>query len=616
MIKIGITGLMGAGKSFIARQFNDRGVPIYNTDVETRRLQQENESLRSEIISLLGEQAYLEGGLNRQWVASQIFGDEELKNKFMGLVGPYLLSDIDLFYEQNKDADMVLLESAILFETPLVEKVDKVIFVQADEEVRMERANKRDGITAENYKLRMSSQIPEEEKVRRSDYVILNNDGDVTAPRVVEIINDNKKMKEQEYVLVMFPYPSGDGLHVGHAYNYAIMDSYCNWRRLMGVEVFQPFGYDSFGLPAENFAKKMGRDPREVTYENIGKFRSQMTRMNTKFEELLITSDPSYQKWTQWLFTKLLEHGLAYKKMGVVNYCPSCETVLANEQAKSGHCERCSTAVEHKELEQWYFKTTAFKNRLIKNLSWIDYPEKTKKQQLHWLENLTDWCVSRQRSWGCPIPVEGETDTLDTFVDSSIYFLRYLDPNNDNELFAPEKYRQVDLYVGGTEHACMHLIYSRFINMFLYDIGLVPCEEPFKKLIHQGMITHEGEKMSKSKGNVVSPDDYNPAELRMYLSFLGHYFDGGDWSDSHILGIRRFLGRFKTWTGNASIGGENIDLSSLRDKINGFVMSFKFNKVVSTLMEFYNSNKGKQVNLDTARGLEEIMECFASGHNK
>ena len=192
MIKIGITGFMGAGKTFIANEFSGQGVPVYNTDVETRRLQQENAELKSEIISLLGENSYIDGMLNRKWVSSQIFGDEKLKKRLMGIVGPYLIADIDLFYERNKDADMVLLESAILFETPLIEKVDKVIFVQADEEVRLERANKRDGITEENYKLRMSSQIPEEEKIRRADYVIRNNDGDATLPRVMEIINDNK----------------------------------------------------------------------------------------------------------------------------------------------------------------------------------------------------------------------------------------------------------------------------------------------------------------------------------------------------------------------------------------------------------------------------------------
>lgn len=409
----------------------------------------------------------------------------------------------------------------------------------------------------------------------------------------------------------MFPYPSGDGLHIGHAYNYAIVDSYCRWSRYKGTEVFQPFGYDAFGLPAENYARKHNRDPREVTYENIGKFRTQMTNMNTQYEDMIITSDPSYYKWTQWLFTKLYEKGLAYKKDGDVNHCPSCETVLANEQVKEGKCERCSSQVEIKQMNQWYFKITEYKDRLIKNLDWIDYPEKTIKQQRHWLENLHDWCVSRQRNWGCPIPIEGETDTLDTFVDSSFYYLRYLDPKNEDELFAKEKYKQVDLYVGGNEHACMHLIFARFINMFLYDLGVVQEEEPFKRVIHQGMITNEGEKMSKSKGNVINPDNYDSDELRMYLMFIGHYFDGGDWNDKNISGIKRFLGRFDRWISEANDEGADIDLGGFKAIIDGYVESFKFNKVVSSFMEFYNKHKNTRINTEVASELTKMIQVFA-----
>lgn len=424
---------------------------------------------------------------------------------------------------------------------------------------------------------------------------------------------------DKKYILVAFPYPSGDGLHVGHAYNYAIVDSYCRWQRYKGIEVFQPFGFDAFGLPAENYARKHGRDPREITYENIDKFRFQMKNMNTTYEDLLITSDPSYYKWTQWLFLKLKESGLAYKKMGPVNYCPSCETVLANEQVKEGKCDRCASVIETREMNQWYFRISKYKDRLIKNLETLDYPEKTKKQQLHWLQQERfndDWCVSRQRKWGCPIPVESEEDTLDTFVCSSFYYLRYLDPNNENELFAKEKYKQVDLYVGGNEHSCMHLIFARFINMFLFDIGLVSEEEPFKKLIHQGMITHKGEKMSKSKGNIINPDDYDQDELRLYLMFLGHYFDGGDWDDSKINGIRRFIGRFDKWTSSAIDGGEKIDLEPFIKQIDGYTETFKFNKVVSSFMEFYNKNKGKVIDKETAEELIKIFRIFAPGFGK
>lgn len=415
------------------------------------------------------------------------------------------------------------------------------------------------------------------------------------------------------YCCVMFPYPSGAGLHLGHYYNYAVMDSYARWLRYRGQKVFLPFGYDAFGLPAENYAKSIGGDPREVTTANIATFRKQMERMNTFYDEKLVTCEPDYIKWTQWLFTQLHERGLAYKAYGIVNYCPTCETVLANEQVNAAHeCDRCGTKVDQANLNQWYFRITAYKDRLIKNLDKIDYPAGTVKQQRVWLENLRDWCVSRQRKWGCPIPLPGETDTLDTFVDSSFYFLRYLEPSQDVFL-KPENYKQVDLYVGGAEHACMHLIYARFIHMFLYDIGVVPDEEPFKKVIHQGMITRDGHKMGKSKGNALNPDDYDPDELRLYLMFLGHYFDGGDWSDDKIVGLRRFLGRMRKWTDAPTVEGSVLDLDPLMEKIDGFVRAFKFNKVISTLMEFYNANKGVHLHNVTASTLRAIVKQFAPG---
>lgn len=406
----------------------------------------------------------------------------------------------------------------------------------------------------------------------------------------------------------MFPYPSGNGLHIGHYYNYAIVDSYCRYQRYKGVKVFQPFGYDSFGLPAENYAKSVNRDPREVTYENIENFRKQMERMDTSFEEKVITSDPSYQKWTQWIFIKLKEHGLAYKAWGEVNWCPSCGTVLAREQVKDGKCDRCNTTIEIRQMEQWYFKITEYKDRLIKNLDWIDYPKKTINSQRDWLENQHDWCVSRQRSWGCPIPIEGETDTLDTFVDSSFYFIRYCDSYNENELCSKDKYKQVDLYIGGSEHACMHLIYARFINMFLYDIGMISEEEPFKKVVHQGMILNNGIKMAKSKGNIVNPDNYDPKVLRFYLMFIGHYFDGGQWSDQNINGIIRFFKKWDEWMSRT--GKETVDIEKFKETVFGYTDSFKFNKVVSSFMILYNENKGKSLNEETKIKLNEILNIY------
>jgi leucyl-tRNA synthetase len=407
--------------------------------------------------------------------------------------------------------------------------------------------------------------------------------------------------KEFKSIVVMFPYPSGSGLHLGHWYNYAIMDSYCRYKKFIGVDVFQPFGYDAFGLPAENYAKQVGRESKEVTYENIDKFRLQMKQMNTEFEELLITSDESYQKHTQWLFTKLYEKGLAYKKDGEVDYCGSCETTLAREQVKDGKCDRCNSVVVKKTLNQWYFKTTAYKERLIANLDIIDYPKSTINAQKAWLENLHDWCVSRQRKWGCPIPIEGETDTMDTFVDSSFYFIIY-------HLIKGIKPKPIDLYIGGSEHACMHLIYARFITMFLNDIGFIDFEEPFKKVIHQGMILKDGQKMSKSKGNIVNLDNYNSDEIRFYLMFIGHYFDGGSWNEQNIKGTTRFIGRMKEWMSRT--GEETIDIVSFKKQIFEYTESFKFNKVVSSFMVLLNENKSKNLTSKCKQELIEVLSIY------
>lgn len=416
---------------------------------------------------------------------------------------------------------------------------------------------------------------------------------------------------ESKYILVMFPYPSGNGIHIGHHYNYSIIDSYSRALGYRGIKVFQPFGYDAFGLPAENYAKSIGGDPKIVTYENIDRFRTQMEQMNTKYDELLITADESYQKWTKWIFSELHSRGLAYKKFSPVNFCQSCETVLANEQVRDERCDRCGNAVEVKNLNQWFFKITDYKERLIKNLDYIDYPDKTKKQQLHWINKLQDWCISRQRKWGCPIPIEGEMDTMDTFVDSSFYFIRYCDPTNQSRIADFEKIRQVDLYVGGNEHACMHLIYARFINMFLYDIGVTPFEEPFKKVIHQGMITYSGEKMSKSKGNVVSPDKYDSDILRLYLMFIGPYFQGGDWSDKNIIGIERFIVKMKTWLNRT--GTDTIEFQLFEKSILDFTDKFKFNRVVSEFMILFNNHGKKDLDVDTKSKIISLLRVYAPG---
>lgn len=407
-------------------------------------------------------------------------------------------------------------------------------------------------------------------------------------------------------ITVMFPYPSGDGLHLGHYYNYAIIDSYCRYKRYLGFDVFQPFGYDSFGLPAENYARKIGGDPREITYKNIDNFRNQLLKMNTDYEELLVTSDDNYVKETQKLFNILLKRGLAYKKHGEVDFCNSCETTLAKEQISNNHCERCGKETVKKNLNQWYFKITDYKERLINNLDYLDYPSKTKKMQKAWLENLHDWCVSRQRKWGCPIPLEEENDTLDTFVDSSFYYIIY-------QILKGFKPKAVDLYVGGSEHACMHLIYARFICMVLFDEGVIDFEEPFKKVIHQGMILKDGEKMSKSKGNIISPDNYDSGALRFYLMFLGHYFDGGSFNEDNFKGIPRFINKMNTWL---SLKGEDsIDLEGFKNKIFKYTEDFKFNKVVSEFMILLNNNKNKKLQNKQIKELKELLQIYIPNFN-
>ena len=532
----------------------------------------------------------------------------------------------------------------------------------------------------------------------------------------------------EKYITAMFPYPSGSGLHIGHWYNYAIVDSYCKIQKYKGDQVFQPFGFDSFGLPAENYAKKVGRNPKEVTEENIVSFENEMKRMNTSFDIKSSTHSEDYQKRTQWLFNKLKEHGLAYKAKRAQCYCPSCETVLANEQVKNtkivsglpddGNCERCNTKVTVVEKEQWFFKITAYADRLLEGLKTVDYPAKTKKQQIEWIGKsegyeidfgngivvfttkpetildvefivvpleedgiekqigeaispvggttipiwtadyvvkgygtgyvmgvpnddkrdrdfairhgiefnydksnisdesfiktfakpktnyrLKDWCVSRQRSWGCPIPIEGETDTLDTFVDSSFYTVEY------------DKTRPVDVYVGGNEHACGHLIFSRFICKFLFDIGYIDFDEPFKQVIHQGMILGtDGNKMSKSKGNVINPDGYDPQLLRMYLMFINHYFDGGIWQDNGYKGCQRFRNKLVNWTGQTNTNGLtdfNRIFEAFKTKVINYFDSWKTNKVVSEWMIFYNSYNSFNLNKEQAiQVIEFFNACF------
>ncbi|XZH20573.1 leucine--tRNA ligase [Clostridium perfringens] len=680
---------------------------------------------------------------------------------------------------------------------------------------------------------------------------------------------DPNKEGEKLYVLEMFSYPSGSQLHAGHWFNYGPVDSWARFKRMQGYNVFQPMGFDAFGLPAENFAIKTGIHPQDSTIKNIAKMEEQLKAMGAMFnwDNEVVTCSPEYYKWTQWLFLKLYEKGLAYRKKAPVNWCPSCQTVLANEQVVDGACERCSTEVTKKDLTQWFFKITDYADELLDKLDGLDWPEKTVAMQKHWIgrstgsqvnfkvkdsdlnfdvfttrvdtlcgvsyvvlapenplvdeivsaeqkeavENykeeakkqsdierqsisrektgvftgayaihpltgkevpiwvgdyvlatygtgavmavpahderdfafaekfnlpinrvieakdgsettlpfcehgilvnsgefdglttaeakekivkklasmglgekkvnfrLRDWLVSRQRYWGAPIPVvyceecgivpvpesqlpvelpydvefapdgksplakseafvnttcphcgkpaKRETDTLDTFVCSSWYYLRYPDNKNTEAPFNPElinKMLPVDKYVGGPEHACMHLLYARFITKALRDMGYLNFDEPFTSLTHQGLILGpDGLKMSKSKGNTISPDDYikeyGADVFRMYLMFGFAYTEGGAWSDDGIKSVNRFVERIERIIDTAreaiSKGENNKTTMDKAEKelnywrhntiksVTDDTDKLQFNTAIARMMEFINAlskyTQEKEMNLD------------------
>jgi len=602
--------------------------------------------------------------------------------------------------------------------------------------------------------------------------------------RTWEVPDEAAGSADKSYVLEMLPYPSGEP-HMGHLKCYAIGDAIAHYHRRTGRRVLHPMGYDAFGLPAENHAIKTGQHPRDSTEASIAEFRRQFLEWGISIDwtREFGTHEPRYYRWTQWIFLRLLERGLAYRGEATVNWCPKDATVLANEQVIDGRCERCGTLVEARVLEQWFFRITDYADRLLDDLETVDWPQHVVTMQrnwigrsegaevvfrceslgtdypvfttrpdtlfgatffvmapehpdvlklndspevreyvnravsesaeergaeardktgvalgrtvtnpvngeeipmfvadyvlmeygtgaimavpghderdhefaqrfdlpvrrviecgdlpctgdgamtgsgrfdgmdnreafgqiVEWLESegrgkpaihykLRDWLVSRQRYWGCPIPIvhcercgmvpvpddqlpvelpdledyaprgrsplaaaedwvrvdcpscgaEGrrETDTMDTFVDSSWYFLRYCDARNDEAAWdrpVVDYWMPVDQYIGGVEHAILHLMYARFFVKALADAGLLGFQEPFARLFTQGMITREGAKMSKSKGNVVSPQDYvdryGADTARCYILYVGPPDQDADWSDEGVGGIHRFLAR-------------------------------------------------------------------------
>lgn len=683
-----------------------------------------------------------------------------------------------------------------------------------------------------------------------------------------------EKGKPKFYVLDMFPYPSGTGLHVGHFKGYVATDIIARVKRAKGFNVLHPIGWDAFGLPAENFAIKTGIHPEITTAKNIENIKTQMQRAGLSYDwdREINSTDPEYYKWTQWIFLKLYENGLAYKKLLPINWCPSCKTGLANEEVVNGNCERCGTPVTKKEINQWVLKITAYADRLLSDLEPLDWPFKIKEMQKNWIgrsegweivfklkdsqetisvfttridtlfgctyvvvapesplflelqekiENkaevlnyieqaknksdvdrisevkdksgveikgitainpinnqevkvfvgdyvlghygtgavmavpahdlrdfdfakkyelpiiyvikpingeskedgayvddgilfnstgfdkltseearekigeslkakglaekkvnykLRDWVFSRQRYWGEPIPIihcekcgmvpleekdlplelpkvekyeptgtgesplatindwvnvscpkcggpaKRETNTMPQWAGSCWYYLRYLDPKNNNVLANQEKektWMPVDLYVGGAEHAVLHLLYSRFWHKFLYDIKAVSTIEPFQKLRNVGLVlAPDGQKMSKSKGNVIAPeeieDELGADTLRVYEMFMGPFDQAIGWNTNGVKGVNRFLN--KAW--DLITENKNIETSSsaiisetekLIKKVSEDVEKMKFNTCVAFFMEYINyvSERKPEFGQDAIKKFLIIFTPFA-----
>ena len=655
--------------------------------------------------------------------------------------------------------------------------------------------------------------------------------------------------RQKLYVLVEFPYPSGSGLHIGHAFTFTGGDVYARFQRMQGKNVLFPIGWDAFGLPTENYAIRTGRPPQDVTRENTATFAAQMKQLGFSFdwERVVNTTDPSYYKWTQWIFIKLVEKGLAYKSEMPINWCPSCKVGLANEEVIDGHCERCGSVTERRTISQWVVRITAYADRLINGLAETDFIDKVRAAQINWIGrsegakirfpvngrldalevfttrpdtlwgstfmviapehalvsqvrerpevaayieqarhksemernevtrvksgvfsgltatnpangqevpiwisdfvlmsygtgaimavpahderdhafatqfglpitpviqpaegwdfsasaytgldgvvvnsgpidglkasqaipaaidwldqqglgeravsfHLRDWIFSRQHYWGEPIPMiacptcgwvpvpedqlpvvlpeveqykptdtgesplaaisewvnvscprcggpaRRETDTMPNWAGSDWYFLRYCDPDNDQALASMEKLRYwmpVDVYVGGDEHNTLHLLYSRFIYLFLHDIGAVPAEypEPYRKRLSHGVILGtDGQRMSKSRGNVIVPDEYvaryGADSLRTYLLFMGPYDATMAWNERALLGVKRFLDRVERLVeeqaGQGSTGSPRVRaaINRMSKKVGDDSGSFHYNTAIAQMMETLNT---------------------------
>lgn len=493
----------------------------------------------------------------------------------------------------------------------------------------------------------------------------------------------NKSHKVQEgnlgkkfYALGAWVYPSGDA-HMGHVRNYTNADVVSRFKRMNGYNVLNPVGWDAFGLPTENAAINHNTDPFTWNKTCIEKMERQFRKLGFSYDWDLVvdTSSPDYYKWTQWILIKFWEKGLLYRGCRLVNWCEKCQTVLANEQVVDGNCERCSSSVVEKEMEQWFIRITDYAERLLDDLTLLtDWPKHVLKMQENWIGKkgsfkIRDWCISRQRYWGAPMPfvtcnycgiqpvaeknlpvllpqgldfspgwppplarnssfmettcpkcgekAERSCEVMDTFVFSSYYYLRFTDPKNKEAVFSQQAesyWMPVDFYISGVELANNHLIYARFFQKALYDLGLVRDEEPFKHYYAQGMVLLNGRKMSKSKGNVISPDvivdKYGADTLRTFILFVGPPEADMEWNEAGLSGSYNFLRRLydlvsdfagvyeKNWQKYIEdVSANNIKENlNIRHKVHLTLLrvteiyenSFRFNVAIALIMELLN----------------------------
>lgn len=460
--------------------------------------------------------------------------------------------------------------------------------------------------------------------------------------------------------LAEFPYPSAEGLHVGHVFKWCGLDVMGRWRRMQGEAVFQPIGFDSFGINAENYAMTIDEHPARVIERTRQTFRKQLSSVGIGWDwsRAFATSDPAYYRWTQWIFVKMLQAGLAYQDDAPVTWCPGCLTVLAREQTEDECCERCGTVVTERVLCQWFLRITRYAARMAEGLAALDWPDSAKAKQRNWIGlesdgsmRLHDWLVSRQRFWGAPIPVvhcdrcgavpvpedelpvllpeiddptlirpdqsgksplarfdewvatdcpscglraSRDTDVLDTFVDSSWYFLRYPSTDVEDEPWSRQRTATalpVGFYAGGPEHVTRHHLYARFVTMALHDMGLVDFDEPFPHMRIGGFVRLRGVKMNKSKGNVIRPDDAVAAHggdvVRVALLFSGRWDADHDYETNGFVGAERFLTR--VWKVIAKPDSTPSDPDSSGRailRVTEQIGALAFNVAIARVMEF------------------------------